>query len=68
MGTVMNAVYNQLSDANRNIVDNLVEFLFARQKKNEKETLDAIRDADAGRTIGPFNSIDDLTKALDAED
>jgi len=64
----MNANYGALTVENRNIIDDMVDFLFAKQQKNEAETLAAMRDADAGRTIGPFYSIDDLMEALDAED
>lgn len=68
MVTAVNANYAALSMANRSIIDEMVDFLFAKQQKNKQETLEAIRDADEGRTVGPFSSIDDLTEALDADD
>lgn len=68
MVTAVNANYAALSLTNKGIVDEMIDFLFVKQQKNKEETLTAMRDADEGRTIGPFSSIDDLTKALDAED
>jgi len=68
MVTAVNSNYAALSTTNRNIIDEMIDFLFVKQQKNKKETLAAMHDADEGRTIGPFSSIDDLTKALDAED
>lgn len=68
MEAVMNANYGALTVANRNVIDDMVDFLFAKQQKNEAETLAAMHDADTGCTIGPFNSIDDLMEALNAED
>ena len=68
MEAVMNANYAALNLANKNIIDEMIEFLFVRQSRNEEETLAAMRDADEGRTIGPFNTIAELTEALDADD
>ena len=68
MEAAMNANYGALTAANRDVIDDMIDFLFAKQQKNEAETLAAIRDADAGRTIGPFYSINNLMEALDAED
>lgn len=63
----MNSKYETLSTANKNLVNEFIDFLLVKQQKNKEETLEAMCDADEGRTIGPFSSIDDLTKALDAE-
>lgn len=46
----------------------LSDKLVQRMKSSEKETLATMQDADESRTIGPFSSIDDPTKALDAEE
>ena len=68
MEALMNANYGSLSVANRYLIDEMIDFLITKQKKNETETLEAIHDAEIGKTIGPFNSIAELTEALDAED
>ena len=61
----MNDNYAMLTDRNREIVDSFIDFLVERQKKHEKELLDAIHECENGDCIGPFNSVDELMEELD---
>ena len=64
-GGKMNDNYAMLTDRNREIVDSFIDFLVERQKKHEKELLDAVRECENGDCIGPFNSVDELMEELD---
>ena len=56
----MNANYNALTVDNRVLVDEFIDFLFARQEQNKKETLEAMKEYEEGKSIGPFNSVKDF--------
>lgn len=60
----MNDNYAVLTDRNREIVDSFIDFLVERQKKHEKELLDAIRECENGDCIGHFNSVEELMTDL----
>ena len=45
--------------------DKTFEEFRSERLANEEETIAAMRDADEGRTIGPFTTITELTEALD---
>ena len=55
-----NTNYNILTAANRELVDEFIDFLVARQEKNQKETQEAMREFEEGRSVGPINSVKDL--------
>ena len=60
------ANYEMLTAENKITVDNLVDFLHARQEKHERELLDAIKECEEGRAEGPYRSVEELMAALDA--
>lgn len=47
-------------------VDNLIDFLHARQKMHEKELLDAIKECEEGKAEGPYHTVKEVMAALDA--
>ena len=62
----MNSNYDALTEENKATVDNLIDFLHARQELHEKELLEAIKECEEGRAEGPYHSVKELMAALDA--
>ena len=62
----VNSNYDALTEENKATVDNLIDFLHARQELHEKELLEAIKECEEGRAEGPYHSVKELMAALDA--
>lgn len=58
--------YDDLTAENKMTVDNLIDFLHARQKMHEKELLDAIKECEEGKAEGPYHTVKEVMAALDA--
>lgn len=58
--------YRCLSDASQLEVNDFIEYLY--HKENKDETLAAIEEARSGKTVGPFNSVEEFLDDLYAED
>ncbi len=58
--------YDMLTTENKLTVDNLIDFLHARQELHEKELIDAIKECEDGKAEGPYHSVEELMAALDA--
>ncbi len=56
--------YSVLTDENKIIADNFIDFLFFRQQSNSDETMEAIREVKEGKTVGPFHSVEELMADL----
>lgn len=64
MEGIMSSNYDVLTADNRDLVDEFIDFLFARQEQNKKETLEAMKEYEEGKSIGPFNSVKDFMADL----
>lgn len=62
----MSSNYDTLTAENKVTVDNLIDFLHARQELHEKKLLDAIRECEEGKADGPYHSVREVMAALDA--
>lgn len=64
MEAVMSDNYSVLTEENKIIADNFIDFLFFRQKSNSDETMEAMREVEEGRAVGPFHSVEELMADL----
>lgn len=55
-----------LSDENKRIADKFTDLLAQNQKEREKSILEALREFEEGKSIGPFDTADDLMAELNA--
>ncbi len=64
----MQASYEALSSANKSLVDSFIDLLFKEeQSKANKDTIEAINEADTGNAPYKFSSLDDLSRWIDED-
>lgn len=66
MIAVQKNLYDSLTENSKKAVNDFIEFLY--HKEASDETKAAINDALTGKTVGPFNSVEELMADLYEED
>lgn len=56
--------YAILNEQNRAAADSFIEFLALRQEEHEQELLETLREYEEGRSVGPFETVDELMADL----
>ncbi|MCR4908482.1 MAG: hypothetical protein K5985_06580 [Lachnospiraceae bacterium] len=58
--------YAILTDENKLVVNEFIDFLVAKQERREQVILDSIKEYEDGLAAGPFNSVEELMADLNA--
>lgn len=67
MSAAVQSTYNMLTANNQNIVDYFIELLFREQTGENRDTIEAIEEAESGNAPYKFSSLDELSEWIDAK-